>query len=91
MGAASHEERVSGTRILEKPLKLKQVRKQYGDLQGAVCERTGLSQSRISRIENADVDTLNISTIRRYVTGLGGVLRMTVVLPDGTEYQMDEE
>ena len=48
------------------------IRKQLGVTQTQLAEATGLSQARISQIENGDVTSLE--TLRAYVTGLGGHL-----------------
>jgi DNA-binding XRE family transcriptional regulator len=49
---------------------LAEVRKQLGVTQAQLAEAAGLSQARISQIENGDATGLD--TVRAYVTGLGG-------------------
>lgn len=44
----------------------------------------GVSQNRISRMENGDLDAMSVSSIRRYIEAVGGKLTMTAVLPTGT-------
>jgi DNA-binding XRE family transcriptional regulator len=56
---------VSGAQLAE-------IRKQLGLTQSQLAEATGLSQARISQIENGSVTSLE--TLRAYVTGLGGHL-----------------
>jgi DNA-binding XRE family transcriptional regulator len=54
---------VSGARLAE-------VRRQLGVTQAQLAEATGLSQARISQIENGAASGLD--TLRAYITGLGG-------------------
>jgi DNA-binding XRE family transcriptional regulator len=56
---------VSGAQLAE-------IRKQLGLTQTQLAEATGLSQARISQIENGTATSLE--TLRAYVTGLGGHL-----------------
>ena len=56
---------VSGAQLAE-------IRKQLGMTQVQLAEAAGLSQARISQIENGEATSLE--TLRAYVTGLGGHL-----------------
>jgi DNA-binding XRE family transcriptional regulator len=56
---------VSGAQLAE-------IRKQLGMTQAQLAEAAGLSQARISQIENGTVT--NLETLRAYVAGLGGHL-----------------
>ncbi|RKN23699.1 XRE family transcriptional regulator [Micromonospora musae] len=56
---------VSGAQLAE-------IRKQLGMTQRQLAEAAGLSQARISQIENGE--HTNLETLRAYVTGLGGHL-----------------
>jgi len=56
---------VSGAQLAE-------IRKQLGLTQAQLAEATGLSQARISQIENGTATSLE--TLRAYVVGLGGHL-----------------
>jgi DNA-binding XRE family transcriptional regulator len=56
---------VSGAQLAE-------IRKQLGLTQSQLADATGLSQARISQIENGTATSLE--TLRAYVTGLGGHL-----------------
>jgi len=51
---------------------LAEIRKQLGLTQVQLAEAAGLSQARISQIENGEVT--NLETLRAYVAGLGGHL-----------------
>ena len=44
----------------------------------------GVSQKRISDIENGRLDLLKIDTLRRYIAALGGTLEISAHLPSGT-------
>jgi len=52
--------------------KLAEIRQQLGMTQVQLAEATGLSQARISQIENGDA--VGLDTLRAYVVGLGGHL-----------------
>jgi DNA-binding XRE family transcriptional regulator len=56
---------VSGAQLAE-------IRKQLGMTQIQLAEAAGLSQARISQIENGE--NTSLETLRAYVTGLGGHL-----------------
>lgn len=56
---------VSGAQLAE-------IRKQLGMTQTQLAEAAGLSQARISQIENGEV--ISLETLRAYVIGLGGHL-----------------
>lgn len=51
---------------------LAEIRRQLGMTQVQLAEATGLSQARISQIENGDA--VSLETLRAYVAGLGGHL-----------------
>lgn len=61
---------------------LAEVRKARGLTQTAVAEQMGVTQTRVSAIENGD--DLQITTIERYVEALGGHLEVRAVFPDAT-------
>lgn len=56
---------VSGAQLAE-------IRQQLGLTQVQLAESAGLSQARISQIENGDA--VSLETLRAYITGLGGQL-----------------
>lgn len=64
---------------------LREARKQRGMTQVQVADAMGVSQNRVSQIENGDVDAMTVSSIRRYVEALGGKLRLTAEMPGGRE------
>lgn len=65
--------RVNGARLAE-------IRRSVGMTQVQLAETTGLTQARISQIENGD--SVGLDTLRTYITGLGG--QVDVVARVGT-------
>lgn len=55
--------------------RLADIRKELGMTQAQLGEATGLSQARISQIEQGEV--IGLDVLRTYVTGLGGQVRVT--------------
>ncbi len=53
-------------------VQLAEIRKQLGMTQAQLAEAAGLSQARISQIENGKA--VSLESLRAYVTGLGGHL-----------------
>ncbi|MFF0143810.1 helix-turn-helix protein [Amycolatopsis sulphurea] len=47
-----------------------------------VAERMGVSQPRVSKIEQGDPEVMEIETLRRYVAALGGHLRVVADFSD---------
>jgi DNA-binding XRE family transcriptional regulator len=68
-------ERVVGYRLAE-------LRKRAGLTQSDIADLMGVSQARISQLEHGDAHQLEVDTIRRYVTALGGALKIVVDFPD---------
>jgi transcriptional regulator with XRE-family HTH domain len=58
--------------------RLAELRKQAGLTQAGIAKIMGVSQARISQVENGDVHLLEVDTIRRYATAIGGTLRIVV-------------
>lgn len=48
-----------------------------------LAAKMGVSQNRISRMENGDLASMSIDTIRRYVEALGGRLSVVADFPKG--------
>lgn len=61
---------------------LQQVRKACRMTQAAVAERMNVSQKRISALETGDLDAVQLGTLRRYVSSLGGTLSVSIDLPN---------
>jgi predicted XRE-type DNA-binding protein len=57
---------------------LKELRKSIGMTQAEVAEILGVSQSRVSQIENGHIDAMGLDTLRAYAAALGGQVDITV-------------
>jgi DNA-binding XRE family transcriptional regulator len=57
---------------------LKELRKAVGKTQTEVAQILGVSQSRISQIENGDIEAMELETLRAYAAALGGHLDITI-------------
>lgn len=58
-----------------KGYELQQARKACGMTQKEVAAKMGVSQKRISDLENGSIDVMQVETLRRYITSLGGTKR----------------
>lgn len=63
---------------------LRQARKASNMTQVELAKTMGVSQNRISRMENGDLGSMSLDTLRRYVEALGGRLTLVAELPSGT-------
>ena len=63
---------------------LSQARKERHITQVELAKQMGVGQSRVSEIENGDLGSAQLDTIRRYVESLGAKLVMNVEWPDKT-------
>ena len=63
---------------------LKQARKACSMTQREIAAKMGVSQKRVSDLENRNLDVVQVDTLRRYVAGLGGTLEINAKLPQGT-------
>ncbi|WP_172136984.1 helix-turn-helix domain-containing protein [Adlercreutzia sp. ZJ473] len=63
---------------------LKQARKACSMTQSEIAREMGVSQKRISDLENGQIGVVQVDTLRRYVAGLGGTLEVRAVLPHAT-------
>ncbi|AQZ66647.1 Transcriptional regulator, XRE family [[Actinomadura] parvosata subsp. kistnae] len=57
---------------------LKELRKSVGKTQSEVAAALGISQARVSQIENGDLDSMELETIRAYAAALGGHVDVTI-------------
>jgi len=57
---------------------LKELRKSLGKTQAEVAAALGVSQSRISQIENGDIEAMELETLRAYAAALGGSIEVTI-------------
>ena len=59
---------------------LKELRKSLGKTQADVAGILGVSQARVSQIENGDPAAMELETLRGYATALGGHVDVTVTI-----------
>ncbi|MGW4422043.1 helix-turn-helix domain-containing protein [Streptosporangium sp. NPDC004631] len=57
---------------------LRELRKSLGKTQAEVAATLSVSQSRVSQIENGDLDTMELETLRAYAAALGGHVDVTI-------------
>ncbi|MEU7383390.1 MULTISPECIES: helix-turn-helix transcriptional regulator [unclassified Streptomyces] len=57
---------------------LAELRKLVGKTQAEVAALVGVSQSRISQIENGNIEAMELETLRAYAAALGGRVDVTV-------------
>ncbi|AXB43626.1 XRE family transcriptional regulator [Amycolatopsis albispora] len=62
--------------------RLAQLRQQAGVSQAELARRIGISQPRVSQLENGDLAQMELDTIRRYIAALGGRLRVVAGFGD---------
>ena len=62
---------------------LRMARTEGGMTQMQLAQSMGVSQNRISRMENGDMATMSLDTIRRYIEALGGKISLVADLPTG--------
>lgn len=67
-----------------KGYELRQARKGCRMTQKELAAKMGVSQKRISDLENGDIDVMQVDTLRRYVASLGGTLEINAKLPEAT-------
>ncbi|MFC5745890.1 XRE family transcriptional regulator [Actinomadura rugatobispora] len=56
----------------------KELRKAIGKTQAEVAQILGASQSRVSQLENGDIEAMELETLRAYATALGRHVDITV-------------
>ncbi len=68
-GVTAHRDRLEGELVAHR---LVEIRKAHGLSQQDVARAMGVTQSRVSRIENGDIARSELSTVASYVRALGG-------------------
>lgn len=63
---------------------LAQTRKSRSLTQCEVASQMGVSQKRVSELENGELGSMRLDTLRRYVESLGGKLVASAVFPNKT-------
>ena len=82
----SEEEVAQAERRLDERIttyRLKEARRTRHLTQRQLASSIGISQKRISILENGDVGHVQMRTLERYIRGLGGELHVQATLPDG--------
>jgi predicted transcriptional regulator len=62
---------------------LREARKASNLTQVELAQAMGVSQNRVSRMENGDISAMSVDTLRRYVEALGGHMTLMADLPTG--------
>lgn len=62
---------------------LRQARKANHMTQVELANVLGVSQNRISRMENGDINAMSVDTLRKYIEALGGSMSLVADLPTG--------
>lgn len=62
--------------------RLAELRGELGLTQTDIADRMGISQPRVSKLENGDLAQMEVDTLRRYVDALGGQLQIIVDFKD---------
>lgn len=70
---------------------LRELRAERNLSQSRVAELTGMHQPAVSRLEQRDVSSLGVGTLRAVVRALGGRLVVRAEFPDGTVKQLQLE
>ena len=63
---------------------LREARKAAHLTQVQMAQAMGVSQNRVSRMENGEMGIMSLDSLRRYVEALGGKLTLIAELPTGT-------
>lgn len=62
---------------------LREARKARHMTQTELAQAMGVSQNRVSRMENGDIGSMSLDTIRRYIEAVGGTVTLIADLPTG--------
>ncbi len=62
---------------------LREARKASNMTQVELARAMGVSQNRVSRMENGDINAMSLDTVRKYVEALGGHITLMADLPTG--------
>lgn len=62
--------------------RLRELREEAGLTQVQLAERIGVGQRQVSKIENGDLDSARVGTVRGYLEAVGGELALEYVLGD---------
>ena len=62
---------------------LREARKAENMTQVELAKKIGVSQNRVSRMENGDINAMSLDALRRYIEALGGKVTLVADLPTG--------
>lgn len=62
---------------------LREARKASNMTQVELAKAMGVSQNRVSRMENGDINAMSVETLRKYIEALGGRMSLVADLPTG--------
>lgn len=62
---------------------LREARKANHMTQVELAKAMGVSQNRVSRMENGDINSMSVETLRKYIEALGGRMTLVADLPTG--------
>lgn len=62
---------------------LREARRASKLTQVQLAHAMGVSQNRVSRMENGDIEAMSVETIRRYIEAVGGTISLIANLPSG--------
>lgn len=62
---------------------LREARRASNMTQVELAKAMGVSQNRVSRMENGDINAMSLDTLRKYVEALGGHIILSADLPTG--------
>lgn len=68
--------------------RLKELRKNTGLTQSQLAQRLGVSQHRISQIENGDLANTKVETLKKYLEALGASITITAESPNGQSLKL---
>lgn len=77
------EEARSATQAAIDSYNLREARKASNLTQVELARMMGVSQNRVSRMENGDIGAMSLDTLRKYVEALGGNLVLVANFPSG--------
>lgn len=79
---AARVEARSRTQAYVLGFRLAQLRQELQLSQSEIAKRMGISQPRVSQLENGDVEQMEVDTLKRYVSALGGRLKLVADFAD---------
>lgn len=62
--------------------RLRELREQLGLTREQLAERIGVGQRQVSKIENGDLDSAKVGTLRKYIEAVGGDVAVEYVSGD---------